>query len=130
MFGFKKKTYSGNAPRTSEPRPAAIFMHLFKAGGTSVHHAVAWSLPESEICPVRQEDFAWPLDALQTRTAEFLPYRYVWGHFYIRRIRMLKEAGYSSFTQLREPLVRIASVYSFLRAHTGEPHPNYCLSTG
>lgn len=123
MFGFMKKTSSANTPRTSKPRPAAIFMHLFKAGGTSVHHAIAASLPESEICPVRQEDFAWPLDALQTRTAEFLPYRYVSGHFDIRRIRLLKEAGYSSFTQLREPLARIASVYNFLRAHSAERHP-------
>lgn len=123
MFGFMKKTISANTPRTSKPRPAAIFMHLFKAGGTSVHHAIAASLPESEICPVRQEDFAWPLDALQTRTAEFLPYRYVSGHFDIRRIRLLKEAGYSSFTQLREPLARIASVYNFLRAHSAERHP-------
>ncbi|MFM8701570.1 MAG: hypothetical protein ACKOC1_09265 [Hyphomicrobiales bacterium] len=123
MFGFKKKTSSGNTPRTSKPHRAAIFMHLFKVGGTSVHHAIATSLTESGICPVRQEDFAWSLMALRVRSHQFLPYRFVSGHFDIRRTRLLKEAGYGSFTQLREPLARIASVYNFLRAHSAERHP-------
>jgi hypothetical protein len=123
MFGFRKKIGLATASPISAIRPAAIFMHLFKAGGTSVHLGVAASLKASDICPDRAEDFAWPLIALETRTARFLPYRFVSGHFDIRRARLLKEAGYSAFTQLREPLARIASVYNFLRAHSKERHP-------
>ena len=129
MFMFTQSKATNVTSRQSRAHPQAFFMHLFKAGGTSVHTAVAASLEENEISPVRSEDFAWSNEDLQTRTAQLLPFRFVSGHFDIRRARTLKAAGFATFTQLREPLARIASVYNFLRAHSIARHPRMQAST-
>jgi hypothetical protein len=129
MFELIQSKASNRDFQQSRAHPQAFFMHLYKAGGTSVHMAVADSLEEYEICPVREQNFALCVTNLQAETAQLLPYRFVSGHFDIWHARILKAAGFSTFTQLRDPLARIASVYNFLRAHSRARHPRMKDST-
>jgi hypothetical protein len=86
------------------------FLHIPKAGGTSMLSALSAHFPEHKICPERLNGLGdWP-------SAKLSEYDLFAGHFVFDALSLVPDPKVT-FTMLREPKARMLSWYYYVRAH-------------
>ena len=99
-----------HAPGGERSGPAAVFLHVPKCGGTTLHNLLVRNYSADEVCPERFNGlYNWPLGRLGA-------FRLFSGHFDMPSVRMLP-GDKRVVTMLREPKARLVSAYYFLKAH-------------
>lgn len=100
--------------------PRIVFLHIPKCGGTTLHHALAACFPRARICPERFNGLGnWPVGMLTG-------FRLFSGHFDWPSLALIPGRTKKIATLLREPVARLESLYSFLKAH----RPEFARSEG
>lgn len=104
-------SYAADArnPRKSEARPAVVFLHLTKTGGTTLYHYLATHFEADRICPgpsCQLYSFA---------VAELAHYDLIAGHFEFDSIRFIPRNNVRTLSLFREPCARLISLYRYFR---------------
>jgi len=97
-----------------------IFLHAEKTGGTSIQSMLSQSLSADEIFCEHDDTIYW------RSPSEINKYRVLCGHFNYDTTQLFTPGDNQLVTMVREPGMRILSLYNFWRAHH-ETHPNYTI---
>ena len=103
-------------------RPKVFYMHIAKAGGTSVNEFFAKHLGE-ENCFFHIEGKKWdPIEIVEN-------FNFISGHVRIRRIRnMIDLKGFYLFTVLREPVGHLMSHLAWVKGIAKNPSSRFFKS--
>lgn len=98
-------------PSLSLERPALLFIHLQKTGGTSLDAMLGQHFASDRRCPVRE-------DKLHLLTvAELGGYDFFSGHFDRSALDFIPRSDVKTVALFREPKARLVSFYRFLKSH-------------
>jgi hypothetical protein len=97
-----------------------IFLHAEKTGGTSIQAMLSKSLSADEIFCEHDDTMYW------RSPSEINKYKVLCGHFNYDTTRLFTPGDNQLVTMVREPGMRILSLYNFWRAHH-ETHPNHTI---
>lgn len=100
--------------RSSIGQKKLIFIHIPKAGGTSLHYHLLGGVDENKVCPKRHNDL------LLSPKIFLQKYTLFSGHYDIRAADIIPGEEKAVVTMLREPKERLISLYTYLAAHRPE----------
>ena len=98
-------------------RPALIFMHIPKCGGSTLSSMLKKAIPERRRFRVGEDIRGSRMRLAALPDSERLPIDLLYGHLSYgwHDLLLPRQAWY--FTMVREPLARVVSHYNFVRSH-------------
>ncbi len=113
-----KKTYRALLPEIREEeignpmtiwdKPAVVFFHLGKTGGSTLFHWLCQYFHPLQICPTPNGGVNIP-----SSTEVFLKYKFISGHTRFSKIQAFPHPNKTIITMLRDPKKRIYSAYCY-----------------
>jgi hypothetical protein len=108
----------------SRLRPAVVFIHLLKTGGTSLHALLEQHFPRDRIFPVHDNR----LDLYAAR--ELNQFEFFSGHFDWFSVGLIPRQQTKRIAMFRDPQARLISFYRFIKSHPpGWEHENNLFVT-
>jgi hypothetical protein len=98
-------------PYWSSERPAVVFVHLQKTGGTTLRDLLAAQFEEDRVCPGPN------LPIYSFSVAELGHYDFFAGHYELDSIRFIPRRNVRTLSLFREPCARLISWYRFHKSH-------------